>query len=144
MKNKIGKYVLLSVVGFVLGASGTILAKVCRDAQGIMTVLPYLMIGIGAGIFGQNIGTLVTNLAYRKNPEAAKQILIDTNDERNVSIRNQAKGKAYDIMIYVFGILMLVYALMQVELWVTLALVGAYLIVIMANVFYISRYNKNM
>lgn len=39
---------------------------------------------------------------------------------------------------------MLVYALMQVELWVTLTLVVAYLIVIFANVFYISRYNKNM
>lgn len=144
MKYKIGKYVLLSVIGLVLCASGAIMAKVWRDAQGMMNVLPYLMIGIGAGTFGQNIGTVVTNLTYRKNPKAAKQIMIDTNDERNVSIRNQAKGKAYDIMIYVFGILMLIYALMQVELWVTLALVGAYLIVISANVFYISRYNKNM
>ena len=144
MKYKIGKYVFFSVAGFVLCATGAVLARVWMDARGIMAGLPFLMIGIGAGIFGQNIGTVVTNLTYQKNPVAAKQNMIDVNDERNVTIRNQAKGKAYDIMIYVFGILMLVYALMQVELWVTLALVGAYLFVILANVFYISRYNKNM
>ena len=144
MGYKIGKYVIFTVIGLVLGASGAVLAKLYGDAEGIMAVLPFIMIGIGAGVFGQNIGTVFTNLSYRKNPEAAKQIRIDTNDERNISIRNQAKGKAYDLMIYVFGALMLVYALMQVELWVTLTLVGAFLIVIFANVFYISRYNKNM
>jgi len=144
MGYKIGKYVLFTVIGFAIGVSGAVLAKVYRDAEGFMAVLPYIMIGIGAGAFGQNIGTVFTNLTYRKNPDAARQIKIDTKDERNVAIRNQAKGKAYDLMIYVFGVLMLVYALMQVELWVTLALVAAYLIVIFANVFYISRFNKNM
>lgn len=80
MGYKIGKYVIFTVIGLVLGASGAVLAKLYGDAEGIMAVLPFIMIGIGAGVFGQNIGTVFTNLSYRKNPEAAKQIRIDTND----------------------------------------------------------------
>ncbi|MEA4889917.1 MAG: hypothetical protein VB070_10685 [Clostridiaceae bacterium] len=43
----------------------------------------------------------------KNNPEIQKQIEIEKNDERNVAMMNRAKAKAYDIMTFVFGALML-------------------------------------
>lgn len=52
---------------------------------------------------------------------------IEENDERNINIGNRAKAKAYDMMIFVFGALMLSLALMNVDLMVVLMLVCCYL-----------------
>jgi hypothetical protein len=38
-----------------------------------MQALSYIMIGIGAGIFGQNLGTAYSIYALKKIPLAAKQ-----------------------------------------------------------------------
>lgn len=142
--NKIGKYVVFSIVGFIICATGLVLATSIPDAQGLMLTFPYICVGVGAGIFGQNLGTVISNLALRKDPKVAKRIEIETNDERNTAIRNRAKGKSYDLMVMVFGALMMALALMQVDMYVILAFVAVYLFIVFSNIYYLSKFQKEM
>lgn len=145
MKNqRIGKYIAFSVLGFVLFAGGIMLVVLYRDSEGAMKTLPYICGGIGAGVFGGNLGTAIKISLLRKDVHAAKQAEIEEKDERNITIRNRAKGKAYDMMILVFGALMMGFALMQVDLAVVLAFVAAYLFVVATNIYYICKYVKEM
>jgi len=112
--------------------------------QGILRTLPYICIGIGTGIFGQNIGTVISRLALRNDPQSAKKIEIETKDERNTAIRNRAKAKSYDLMVMVFGALMMAFALMQVDMYVTLTFVAAYLFIVFSSIYYLSKFQKEM
>ncbi|MNN41256.1 hypothetical protein D3C81_1553630 [compost metagenome] len=114
------------------------------DTQSIMRVLPYLCIGIGAGIFGQNLGEVLKNIAVKNNPEVAKQMVVEANDERNLTISNKAKAKAYDLMLMVFSALMLTFALMQVNMYLILAFVAAYLFIVFSQIYYLNKYQKEM
>ncbi len=69
---------------------------------------------------------------------------INENDERNIAIANRAKAKAYDMMVFVFGALMLSYALMDTDMVASLMLVFAYLFVIGYGIFYRVKYDKEM
>jgi uncharacterized membrane protein YbaN (DUF454 family) len=145
MKNKsIGKYLVYSLIGFIIMAVGAILAKLTRDTQGIMKTLPYIFIGIGAGVFGQNLGTTFNIRAMKKDPQFEKQKEIDEKDERNIAIRNKSKAKAYDLMVMAFGALMMAFALMEVDWAVVVAIVIVYLFVVFSNIYFISKYNKEM
>ena len=81
--------------------------------QPLLRVLPFLCLGVGAGLLGQGVG----------------QQQIEVEDERNIQLAQRAKAKAFDLMIFVFGALLLAFALMQVDLTAILLLVGAYLLV---------------
>ncbi len=145
MKNsKIGQYVVFSIIGFMICATGFVLVKSIPDMQGIMRSLSYICIGVGTGIFGQNLGTVISSLALRKDPQSAKRFEIETKDERNTAIRNRAKAKAYDLMMMVFGALMLAVALMQVDIYVILTFVAAYLFIVCSNSYYLIKFQKEM
>ncbi|HYF75143.1 MAG TPA: hypothetical protein VD757_01040, partial [Candidatus Nitrosocosmicus sp.] len=73
-----------------------------------------------------------------------KQLEIDRHDERNIAIGNRAKAKAYDMMIYVFGALLLAFALMDVDMTALLLLVFAYLFVVGYGIYYRIKYDKEM
>ena len=49
---KTGKYVFLSIVGFVIFGAGLVLVKLLPEAEGIPRILLYICVGIGAGVFG--------------------------------------------------------------------------------------------
>lgn len=91
--------------------------------------LPFVCLGVGAGLLGQGIGHMVQRRALQCDPELARQQAIEVQDERNVQLAQRAKARAFDLMVFVFGALLLVFALMQVDLTVILLLVGAYLLV---------------
>jgi len=101
------------------------MVKTLPNMQGILRTLPYICIGVGSVIFGQNIGTVVSIFTLRNDPQSAKKIEIETKDERNTAIRNRAKAKSYDLMLMLFGALMMAFALMQVEIYVTLTFLSA-------------------
>jgi hypothetical protein len=144
-KNKtIGKYVIYTLMGFLLLATGAVLAKTTRDMKGVLETLPYIFIGIGSGIFGQNLGTIISTLTLRKSPDAARQLEIEESDERNIMIRNKAKAKSYDLMLLVYGALMLAFGLMKADLSIVLSMVAAYLFITFSSVFYSEKYRKEM
>jgi hypothetical protein len=136
-------YITVSV-GLALLAVGLYLIKALADPKGVMLAFPYVAIGIGCGTFGHGMGNIIQRKALKGHPEIAKQITIDQNDERNIAVGNRAKAKAHDMMVFVFGALMLSYALMGVGVLPILLLVGSYLFVIFYGIYYRVKYDKEM
>ncbi len=141
---KKGNGIITAIIGAALLAAGFFLGRRFENAQDIMSTLPYIFIGIGAGLFGHGIGGMLERRVLKNHPEIQKTIEIEKNDERNIALTNRAKGKAYDIMIPAFGALMVSFALMGVELFAVLALVIAYLFVVGCNIYYRVKFEKEM
>ena len=141
---KVGLYVFLSVIGLVVFGVGLVLIKLLLAEVGILNTFLYFCVCVGAGIFGGNLGTAIRNKTALKNPQAAKQIEIEQKDERNQAINNKAKARAYDLMIYVYAAILLAFTLMQVDIYVILTLVAVYLFFVFTNIYYITKYHKEM
>ena len=143
MKKRQYNYVYV-FIGLMLLGVGLYLAKAIAAPQGIMRALPFVMIGLGCGIFGQGMGGLVTTKTLQNHPELQKQQEIEQKDERNIEIASRAKSKAYDMMIFVFGALMVSFALMGVDLVAVLLLVFAYLVVVGYGIYARIKLEKEM
>lgn len=142
MKKKTG-YVIVTI-GILLLGTGLYFVKAIRNPQGIMLTLPYVCIGIGSGLFGHGMGSILSRRAMQNNPQMRKQMEIEQNDERNIAIANRAKGKAFDMMTFIFGALMISFALMGADLAAVLLLVSAYLFVHGYALYCRCRYEKEM
>lgn len=132
------------ILGIILITCGLLLIKLIPIPQGVLTILPYICVGIGCGIFGHGIGNIINSKIMYNNPDMKKQMEIEQNDERNIAIQNSAKAKAYDMMVFVYGALMIALALMNVDILIILALVTAYLLVVGYGIYYRIKYNKEM
>lgn len=132
------------VFGLLLLGTGLCLIKIMIEPQGILRALPYMCIGLGCGIFGHSMGEIISLRAIKNHPDVEKQMIIDKQDERNVAIGNRAKAKAYDMMVFVFGALILAFALMGVDIVAVLLLVFVYLFVIGYGAYYRYKFNKEM
>lgn len=129
MKTKKIDYVS-TAVGILICIAGLVLLKAVPEPEGMMQALPYLCIGVGCGMLGRGISLIVSGNIMEKTPEIKKQKQIVERDERNVMLSTMAAAKAYRMATYVFGVLLLSYALMGVELIPILMLVAGYLFVI--------------
>ena len=141
---KHGLQTALGIFGLILLAAGLYLAKTISDPQGIMRALPYVLVGIGCGLFGQGTAGVIERSVLKKHPELIKQKEIEVNDERNQQISTRAKAKAYDTMVFVYGALMIAFALMNVDLSVVLLFVFAYLFVTGTGVYYRVKFDKEL
>lgn len=142
--NKTMSALLLTFIGVGLLAVGLITIKTMEETQGLLGALPYIGVGLGSVLFGHGIGEVILRSAMKKSPAAAKQLEIDRNDERNLTIENRAKAKAYDMMIFVFGALIISFAVMGIDLAVLLLLIFAYLVILVSNSYYRIKYGKEM
>ncbi len=143
MKRKTVDY-LLALFGFALLAAGLYLVKHEVNPQGLLKALPYISIGLGCGIFGHGMGNIISQKAYQRHPQLQKQMEIEQKDERNIAVANHAKAKAYDLMLYVFGALMLSLALLEVDMIVILLLVFSYILVIISYLYHLKKYDREM
>ena len=135
---------VLGILGLAMLAFGLYLAKTSTATAGILLTLPYVLVGIGCGLFGQGMGGVIERSVLKKHPELIKQKEIEVNDERNQQISNRAKAKAYDVMVFVYGAMMVALALMNVDLAVVLLVVFAYLFVIGSGVYYRVKFEKQL
>lgn len=119
----------MAAAGLILLAAGLYMIKAFTDPQGALRALPYVCVGLGCGVFGHGMGNILSNRAIRNSPEMQKRLQVIQNDERNIAVTNRAKAKAYDMMTFVFGALMLAFALMGLDVAAVLLLVFAYLFV---------------
>ncbi len=136
--------ILLTVLGLIMIAAGFILIKMAGETKGLAELLAYLLYAFGCGIFGHSFGGIIEHKAVKKYPELRKNLEIEANDERNVSISNKSKAKAYDAMVFTFGGIFLCFALMNVEIKLILMLCISYLFVIFTAVYYRIKYEKSM
>ena len=143
MKSKITNHASI-IIGLLLLAVSLYLIKTSNDPHGIMRTFPYVCIGIGCGLFGHGMGNVISERAINSYPELKRQLDIEKNDERNVAIANRAKGKAFDMMTFVFGALMLSFALMGIDMVAVLLLVFAYLLVHGFALYYRFKFDKEM
>lgn len=135
---------LITILGLLLLGTGLYLVKTVTDPQDIMRSLPYVCIGLGCGIFGLGMANIISYKTIKNNPALQKQQEIDRNDERNIAIGNRAKAKAYDIMIYVIGSLLITFTLIGVDMVAVLLLVFAYLFIMGYAIYYRFKYDKEM
>jgi len=139
-----GKNRALAAAGALLAAFGLWSLRGWAGAQGVWQVLPYACIGLGCGAFGQGMGALLSARALKNCPQAAERLQIETEDERNQAIGNRAKARAFDLMVYLFGALLVAFALMGVEPAAVLLLVAAYLFVMGYGAYCRVKYEKEM
>lgn len=126
---QVRKEIVWIVVGVVLWGIAVLLLRQNPGNSGFWRTLPYVCLGVGAGLLGQGIGQVVQRKALQSDPELARQQEIEAGDERNIQLAQRAKAKAFDLMVFVFSALLLVFALMGVEMTALLLLVAAYLLV---------------
>ena len=141
MKKSVKNYIL-TILGIAMLVTGLWLLK--ANPLNSSTILPYLLVGFGCGIFGHNVGELTSKNILKKAPQVAKQLEIEENDERNITLRNRAQAKAYAIMLPVFGALLVSFALMGVDLKITLLFAAAYLFITGTSIYYRLKYEKEM
>lgn len=141
---KQAKNIGLSLLGLVLIGTGIYLIRTVSDPQGVMRALPFLLVGFGCGIFGHGLGDLLAKKAAQSDPETARQIEIAQTDERNVMIGSMAKAKGYDMMTYVFGALMVAFALMGAAFTIIIPMVIAYLFVHGYAIYFRVKLEKEM
>lgn len=130
--------------GLLLGIVSLFILRHYDQAEGVMAVLPFVCLGIGCGAFGHGMGDLLSRKALESDPKLARSLAIERQDERNIALANRAKGKAFDIMIYVYGALLVSFGLMGVALAPLLLLVFAYLLVVGCSIYYRVKYDKEM
>ena len=138
------KYKIAVLSGILLAGAGLFLLRCTPEFQGILQILPYLCIGVGCGCFGHGAGELLSRRALKNDPTLQKQLEIQKNDERNIALASRAKAKAYDMGIYLYGALLVAFALMDVSLPLLLLLDDCYLFLEGYCRYYRFRFEKEM
>jgi hypothetical protein len=139
---KMGKGLLLLMVGLLLFACGIWLVRTETNPVGNVIALPYILIGLGCGMFGHGVGNIVEVLVKRKYPELRKMDEINAKDERNIMVSSRAKSKAFDMMGYVYAALLLAFALMGTSFTVLIPMVVVYLFVNGYSIYWRVRFEK--
>lgn len=142
MKKKT-KMMLFIIIGFCLYFSLSILNTMLEVNTFLRICLTTLRYGgmLGA-LFGLNyFGTKYT---WERNPDVSKDELVNLSDERLVSIRTNAKAKAFDIMVYTLILLGVVYADLRVGFLVLSLLIAAGIIMTGCYFYYKNKYTKEM
>ena len=117
---------------------GILFLLLISSAVGIYFVGGYKPKAISYIIGGMAI-FLVTDGIHHKFFVREKQ-----KDERNVSIENKAKAKAFDVMGIVFGILIIIYVMLNYNLFIISLILVAYLLIYIVYRVYFSKYHKEM
>ncbi len=138
------KNYLIIAIAIVLLAAGLIMVKGLQDPSAFLNVLSYVLVGLGCILFGRGMGQTVSARVLQQYPETERKMQIERFDERNIVIRHAAKSKAYDVMIYLFGALIIAFGLMEVGIAVILLLLAAYLFVLATALYYKSKYEQEM
>lgn len=144
-KNKnITKDCLLTFLGVGLVAVGFLLHKNSVSTDKMMVTIPYIFIGIGCGIFGHFMGYVIKYFSTKNHEELERQIQIDKNDERNILLAEKSKAKAYDLMIYLFAAMLIIFSLMGVDKFAILMIVAIYLSIHIYALYWRSKFENKM
>lgn len=143
-KNYVLKNILLSFLGVVLVALGLYIYQKTLGMDKTVVVISYIFIAIGCGILGHFTGNLIQYYSTKNNEELKRQIEIEKNDERNVLIAEKSKAKAYDLMIYLFAAMLIIFSLMGADKLQILVLVAIYLSLQIYALYWKSKFESRM
>ncbi|WMI80786.1 hypothetical protein [Anaerotignum sp. MB30-C6] len=100
--------------------------------------------GIGAGFLGFSVSNLVMLYWSKKYPKEMKQAEIDYKDERSEIIRNKAKARSSDIIQWTIMAVAWITILADFALWITVLLVGVFLLKTILELILMNKYNNEM
>ena len=95
-------------------------------------------------VFGACIAKLYFINFEKKNPDIVKENEIEFKDERNVLILQRAKAKSADIMQWLTMLIAYLTILVNAPLWITLVIVGIFVLYNIIQIYYINKLNKEM
>lgn len=142
--NNIVKDWFLTFLGIGLVVVGFLFHKNIVSTDKMIATIPYIFIGVGCGIFGYFMDNLIKYFSTKNNEELEKQIQIDINDERNILIAEKSKAKAYDLMIYLFASLLLIFSLMGVDKQAIIMIVAIYLSIQIYALYWRTKFERKM
>lgn len=131
--------IILLIVGITLIAFSILFLK--DDA---VKTYNGVCLGLGTGLLAISVSNLAILNRYKKHPDELKQSEIDYKDERNQIIRNKAKAMCSDIIQWCVMIAAWITIFAGFPLWITLTLVGIFLLKNILELYLISKYNKEM
>ena len=80
----------------------------------------------------------------KNNEEPVRKIEIEENDKRNILIAEKSKARAYDIMIYIFAVLILIFSLMGINRLAIIFIVVAFLSIQLYALYWRFAFEKKM
>ena len=107
-------------------------------------VVPYLFIALGCGVFGHFTGNIMKYYSIKNHEDLMRQLEIEKKDERNILITEKSKAKAYDLMIYLFAALILIFSLMGVDKLQIVIIVATYLSIQVYALYWSSKLESKM
>lgn len=131
---------------FILG----IIAGLIFQFIGIFTsaeqlkIIGGICIGIGCMSFSFSINGLYRLSREKELPEVVRLEKIEEQDERNVQIRNRAKAKSSDITRWVIIGIGWLNILVSGPVWISLALIGVFILVYLLDWCYTDKYQREM
>ena len=125
-------YITIGIIIVLLGIFVSIKSTI-QNFNGIL-------VGIGSGIFGGGVASMLEYFQKRKNSDAWKKVDIERNDERNKFLHYKIRSTIYGINIYIISFLVIVGLLTNLPIWAPLFLAGLQLF---NMVLYVWLFNKN-
>ena len=125
-------YITIGIIIVLLGIFVSIKSTI-QNFNGIL-------VGIGSGIFGGGVASMLEYFQKRKSTEEWKKVNIEMNDERNKFLYYKTRSTIYGINIYIISSLVILGLLMNLPVWAPLSLAGLQLFNI---VIYVWIFNKN-
>ena len=117
----------LTFLGIGLVVVGFLIHNKSVSTDKMIPTISYIFIAVGCGIFGHFMDNLIKYFSTKNHEQLERQIQIDKNDERNILIAEKSKAKAYDLMIYLFASLLIIFSLMGVDKLAIIMIVAIYL-----------------
>ena len=138
--NKHFKYSVAGVFAGAIQVTAGILLTIFVEA----TILSWALIAIGWIAFIGSLLGATANRQAKKNAEGSQQLKNMLNDEREAIINDKAKAFAHDFLHWLLWVAIIALAVMQVELWIPLMLVGVQLVRMVATIAVSFWLRKNM
>lgn len=109
-----------------------------------LRMLSGICIGMGAMCFSFSINRLYRLSQEKEFPEIVHQEEIELRDERSTQIRSRAKAKTSDFTRWVIIGLAYLNLLVQGTLWMTLSLIGVFVLIYLMDWCYMDKYQREM
>ena len=139
MRTKTKVFLALSILGAAAGITAVLFL---RD---VLTALwSGIIMGAGFGLFGFGVAKFAFSRWEEKDPEIMRINEVELNDERNVAIRRRAKAVSGDILQWLVMAGAWVTIIMGAKLWITLLLIGVFILKTAVELLFIAYYQRKM
>lgn len=140
--NQTAKSFWLAAAGALIAVTGTFaLFLLLKDLSPQERILLGLNIYFGWWLFFRYLNKSVVYHVVEKYPTMKHEII---PDERNQTILHIAQSKAYEVVISLFVLLIIIYANTQLEAWFLYALIAALLLSKGAMIYFLVQMHKEM